>query len=114
RALELDSAQRRDPDREPGEHLVDLRVAPLIDADPVRTWNGLHPRVGEWPPLAVTTENVEPKVEEAAVQEPSRGAPAPGRTAFPAGVGAPVTGVEGLARVVCKREALAEYPDPFH
>src|SRR4029077_14729914 len=114
RALELDSAERRDPDRKPGEHFVDLRVAALADADPVRTWNRLHPRVGEWPPPSVTTENVEPRVEEAAVQEPSRRAPAPGRTAFSGWVGAAVTGVEGPTRVVCKREALAEYPDPLH
>src|SRR4029077_21234264 len=114
RALELDSAERRDPDRKPGEHLVDLRVAALVDADPVRTWNRLHPRVGEWPPLSVTTENVEPRVEKPAVPEPSRRAPAPGRTPFPGGVGAAVTGVEGLPRVVCKRQALAEYADPLH
>src|SRR4249919_2677001 len=75
RAPELDSAERRDPHGEPPEHLVDLRVAALVDADPVRTWNRLHPRVGEWPPLAVTTENVKPRVEEAAVQQPSRRAP---------------------------------------
>ena len=48
------------------------------------------------------------------MQEPSRRAPAPGRTAFPGGIGAAVTGVERLTRIVCKREALAEYPDPLH
>jgi hypothetical protein len=72
RAPELDSAACRDPDRKPGEHLIDFRVAALVDADPMGTWNRLDPRVGEWPPLSVTTENVEPWVEEAAVQEPSR------------------------------------------
>jgi len=77
----------------------------------MRTWNRHHPGVGEWPPLVVTTQNVQPRIEEAAVQEPSRRAPAPRRTAFPAGVGAAVTGVEGLTRVVRKREALTENAD---
>src|SRR5437773_10675063 len=54
-AGQVDPLAGRDPHRQLAEHLVDLGVVALVDADPACARGRLDPRVRERPPRAIAT-----------------------------------------------------------
>src|SRR5918994_4856861 len=111
RLLAVDAARARNAHRQSGGDLVQLRVRALVDADPAGPGNRLDPRIGQGLSTGVSTEDVEPRVEEPAVVEPADRSAAPRPRPLTRGVDAAVTRIDVATAAIEEREALREHTD---
>src|SRR5262245_10912617 len=106
-ALGVDAARRLDPDRKAAEHLEELDVALLPNADPARARDGPDTGVGQRPTAAIAAEDVEPRIEQAPLVELAEHRVTPRRVPLTRRIDAGVAGVEERSVAASEGEALA-------
>src|SRR5881397_3024673 len=111
RPREIDESSGGDPNGHPGDHLVDLRVRALIDGDPMRAGHRFHPRVRERTPPGIAAEDVQPRIKQMTVEEPSGRGAAPWRRALTGRIDASVARIQRPPAPVREGQALADDSD---